>query len=40
MALAQFSMARTHTAVGQAINLPVLTTPGSAVRVLRQRLGW
>lgn len=39
MALAQFSMARAQTAVRQAVNLPVLTTPGSAVRALRHRLG-
>jgi Asp/Glu/hydantoin racemase len=36
--LAQFSMARAASAVQQATGLPVLTTPGSAVRVLRQRL--
>jgi len=39
IALAQFSMARAEAAVRQAVNLPVLTTPASAVRVLRQRLG-
>jgi aspartate/glutamate racemase len=39
MALAQFSMARAEAAVRQALGLPVLTTPASAVRVLRQRLG-
>jgi len=39
IALTQFSMARAETAVRQAIDLPVLTTPGSAVRALRQRLG-
>lgn len=39
IALAQFSMARAEAAVRQAIDLPVLTTPGSAVRALRQRLG-
>lgn len=39
IALAQFSMARAVEAVRQAYELPVLTTPGSAVRVLRQRLG-
>jgi Asp/Glu/hydantoin racemase len=39
IALAQFSMARAETAVRQALQLPVLTTPASAVRVLRQRLG-
>ena len=39
IALAQFSMARAEAAVRQATDLPVLTTPGSAVRALRQRLG-
>lgn len=39
IALAQFSMARAQAAVRQALDLPVLTTPASAVRVLRQRLG-
>ncbi|MDP2419168.1 MAG: aspartate/glutamate racemase family protein [Hydrogenophaga sp.] len=38
IALAQFSMARAQVAVQQAVGLPVLTTPGSAVRELRQRL--
>jgi Asp/Glu/hydantoin racemase len=38
IALAQFSMARAQAAVQQAVGLPVLTTPGSAVRALRQRL--
>lgn len=38
IALAQFSMARAAPAVRQALGLPVLTTPESAVRVLRQRL--
>ncbi len=38
IALAQFSMARAQRAVHKALGLPVLTTPGSAVRVLRQRL--
>jgi Asp/Glu/hydantoin racemase len=38
IALAQFSMARAQAAVQQAVDLPVLTTPGSAVRALRQRL--
>ncbi len=38
IALAQFSMARAQRAVKQALDLPVLTTPGSAVRMLRQRL--
>jgi hypothetical protein len=32
-------MARAEAAVRQALGLPVLTTPASAVRVLRQRLG-
>lgn len=39
IALAQFSMARALSAVRLATGLPVLTTPGSAVRVLQQRLG-
>lgn len=39
IALAQFSMARAEGAVREALGLPVLTTPGSAVRVLRQRMG-
>lgn len=39
IALAQFSMARAQSAVEQAVGLPVLTTPGSAVRALRQQLG-
>ncbi len=39
IALSQFSMARAEAAVRQATDLPVLTTPGSAVRALRQRLG-
>jgi hypothetical protein len=39
IALAQFSMARALAAVEHATGLPVLTTPGSAVRALRQRLG-
>lgn len=39
IALAQFSMARAEAAVRQALQLSVLTTPASAVRVLRQRLG-
>lgn len=38
IALAQFSMARAQIAVQQALGIPVLTTPGSAVRLLRQRL--
>jgi aspartate/glutamate racemase len=39
IALAQFSMARAAPAVQRALGLPVLTTPDSAVRALRQRLG-
>jgi hypothetical protein len=40
IALAQFSMARALTAVERALpGLPVLTTPESAVRRLRQMLG-
>ena len=38
IALAQFSMARAAPAVRHALGLPVFTTPGSAVRALRQRL--
>ena len=38
IALAQFSMARAQVAVEHAVGLPVLTTPGSAIRSLRQRL--
>lgn len=39
IALAQFSLARARDAVAAATGLPVLTTPDSAVRRLRQRLG-
>ena len=39
IALAQFSMARAAGAVAEATGLPVLTTPGSAVRYLKKRLG-
>ena len=39
IALAQFSMARSRRAVAEATDLPVLTTPESAVRLLRRRLG-
>ncbi len=39
IALAQFSMARARSAVAQALGLPVFTTPDSAVRLLRHRLG-
>ena len=38
IALAQFSLARSQDAVAEATGLPVLTTPDSAVRALRQRL--
>ena len=38
IALAQFSMARARQAVADAVSLPVLTTPESAVRLLRRRL--
>lgn len=38
IALAQFSMARAATAVADAVGLPVFTTPGSAVSLLRRRL--
>lgn len=38
IALAQFSLARAADAVHAATGLPVLTTPGSAVRALRLRL--
>lgn len=39
IALAQFSMARAAAAVGAATGLPVLTTPSSAIRLLKRRLG-
>ncbi len=39
IALAQFSLARAQAAVAAATELPVLTTPDSAVRALRRRLG-
>lgn len=39
IALSQFSMARAQLAVHRATGVPVLTTPGSAVRALRYRLG-
>jgi hypothetical protein len=39
IALAQFSMARARDLVEQALGIPVHTTPGSAVRALRKRLG-
>ncbi|MEO8484976.1 MAG: aspartate/glutamate racemase family protein [Betaproteobacteria bacterium] len=38
IALGQFSLARAADAVAQAAGIPVLTTPGSAVRALRSRL--
>jgi len=38
IALAQFSMARASGRVEQELGIPVLTTPGSAVRALRRRL--
>lgn len=38
IALAQFSMARAATAVAQATGLPVLTTPSTAIRLLKLRL--
>ena len=38
VALAQFSLARAAAAVRQAVAVPVLTTPGSAVRALAERL--
>ena len=38
IALAQFSMARAQDAVRQVVQVPVLTTPGSAVAALRRRL--
>jgi aspartate/glutamate racemase len=38
IALAQFSLARAADAVARATGLPVLTTPGSAVRRLQARL--
>lgn len=38
IALAQFSMARAAPAVAQVTGLPVFTTPGSAVHLLRRRL--
>jgi aspartate/glutamate racemase len=38
IALAQFSLARAAPAIEAALSLPVLTTPGSAVRALRQQL--
>lgn len=37
--LAQFSMARARTAVADAVSVPVLTSPDSAVAALRRRFG-
>ena len=39
IALSQFSLARAAEAVARVTTAPVLTTPGSAVRALRARLG-
>ncbi|CAG0957244.1 hypothetical protein BURK1_00519 [Burkholderiales bacterium] len=39
IALAQFSLARAAAAMSRVTSVPVLTTPGSAVRALRGRLG-
>ena len=39
IALAQFSMARAAAAVATATGLPVLSTPSTAIRLLKQRLG-
>lgn len=39
IALAQFTMARAGPAVAALVTRPVLTTPASAVRALRDRLG-
>jgi len=38
IALAQFSMARAAAAAAAATGLPVLTTPSTAIRLLKQRL--
>ncbi len=38
IALAQFSMARAATSVARATGLPVLTTPSTAIRLLKHRL--
>jgi aspartate/glutamate racemase len=38
IALAQFSMARAAAAVAEATGLPVLTTPTTAIRLLKRRL--
>jgi Asp/Glu/hydantoin racemase len=39
IALAQFTMARAAPLVERSVDVPVLTTPSSAVRALRARLG-
>ena len=39
IALAQFSLARAADAVKDVARVPIVTTPGSAVRALRARLG-
>jgi len=39
IALAQFSLARARPLLAAATGLPVLTTPDSAIRALRRRLG-
>jgi hypothetical protein len=39
IALAQFSLVRAHALIAEATGLPVLTTPDSAVRALRRRVG-
>ncbi|MBE7418655.1 MAG: arylsulfatase [Ideonella sp.] len=38
IALAQFSLARARDPIAEATGLPVLTTPDSAIRALRERL--
>jgi hypothetical protein len=38
VALAQFSLARAAVKVELAVRVPVLTTVGSAVRLLRERM--
>ena len=38
IALAQFSLARAAPAVAAVVGIPVLTTPGSAVRAIRERV--
>jgi len=39
ISLAQFSMAHARSAIEQALELSVVTTPDSAMCLLRQRLG-